>query len=343
VRPNDRKAPRNTVLVTDYAWPSLDIERAIVAEAGGQLLVAETGCEDEIVSMAPEADAILTNWKRVSPAALDAAPRCCIVARYGVGVDNIPVDRATELGILVANVPEFCTTEVSDHALGLLLTCARRIVPFDRMTRDGRWSLEIAPGLPRLRGQTLGLVGFGRIARVLAPKALALGLHVLAYTPRLEQEDGLGVEYTNDLDRLLAESDYVSLHAPATPETQRLIGERELQAMKSTAYLINTSRGSLVDEDALARGLNEGWIAGAALDVLACEPPPADHPLLSMENVIVTPHTAFYSDAAISELQTKAARNVAMALRGEPPPTTINRPVLERPECRVWARRRPVT
>ena len=343
MRPNDRKALLSTVLVTDYAWPSLDIEREILAEAGGKLLVAETGCEDEIVSMAPEADAILTNWKHVPAAALDAAPRCCIVARYGVGVDNIPVDRATELGILVANVPDFCTTEVSDHALALLLACARRIVRFDRVTRDRRWSLEIAPGLPRLRGQTLGLVGFGRIARALVPKALALGLHVLAYTPRLEQEDGHGVECTNDFQRLLAESDYVSLHAPATPETQRLIGKRELRAMKSTAYLINTSRGSLVDEDALARALNEQWIAGAALDVLACEPPPSDHQLLSMENVIITPHAAFYSDAAITELQTKAARNVAMALRGEPPQTTINRLVLEQPGCRVWARRRPVT
>jgi D-3-phosphoglycerate dehydrogenase / 2-oxoglutarate reductase len=333
----------STVLVTDYAWPSLDIERAILAEAGARLLVAETGCEDEIVSMAPEADAILTNWKRVPVAALDTAPRCCIVARYGVGVDNIPVDRATELGILVANVPDFCTTEVSDHALALLLACARRIVRFDRLTHEGRWSLDIAPGLPRLRGQTLGLVGFGRIARALVPKALALGLHVLAYTPRLQQEDGRCVDHTNDFQRLLAEADYVSLHAPATPETQRLIGERALRAMKSTAYLINTSRGALVDEDALARALKEGWIAGAAVDVLASEPPPSDHPLLSMENAIVTPHAAFYSEAAISELQAKAARNVAMALHGEPPQTTINRLVLEQPGCRIWGRRRPAT
>ncbi len=343
MRQNDRDAVGSTVLVTDYAWPSLDIERGILAEAGARLLVAETGGEDDNVSMAPEADAILTNWKRVPAAALDTAPRCCIVARYGVGVDNIPVDRATELGILVANVPDFCTTEVSDHALALLLACARRIVRFDRLTHANGWSLDIAPGLPRLRGQTLGLVGFGRIARALVPKALALGLHVLAYTPRLQEDDGCGVDCTNDVQRLLAESDYVSLHAPATLETQGLIGERELRAMKATAYLINTSRGSLVDEEALARALKEGWIAGAALDVLACEPPPSDHPLLSMENAIITPHAAFYSEAAISELQTKAAQNVAMALHGEPPQTTINRLVLEQPGCRVWARRRPVT
>ena len=342
MRLNDYEAMTSTVLVTDYAWPSLAIERGILAEADAKLLVTETGHEDEIVSMAPEADAILTNWKRVPVAALEAAPRCCIVARYGVGVDNIPVDRATELGILVANVPDFCTAEVSDHALALLLACARRIVPFDRSTHEGRWSLEIAPGLPRLSGQTLGLVGFGGIARALVPKVLALGLRVLAYTPRLQPGHVRGVDRTNNLQRVLAESDYVSLHAPATSETLGLIGEGELRAMKPTAYLINTSRGSLVDEDALARALNEGWIAGAALDVLASEPPPPDHPLLALENAIITPHAAFYSEAAIAELQRKAAWNVAMALRGEAPQTTINRVVLEQPGCRIWARHPPL-
>jgi D-3-phosphoglycerate dehydrogenase / 2-oxoglutarate reductase len=325
----------STVLVTDYAWPSLAIERAILAELDAGLVVAETGSESELVSLAPEADAILTNWARVPEAALEAAPRCCIVARYGVGVDNIPVERATELGILVANVPDFCLDEVSDHAIALLLACARRIVLFDRSTSAGGWNLDLAPGLPRLRGQTLGLVGFGNIARALVPKARGLGLRLLAHTPRLQEEEAAGVDCTRDLDRLLAESDYVSLHAPATPDTRGLIGERELRAMKPTAYLINTSRGSLVDEDALGRALTEGWIAGAALDVLVSEPPPPGHRLLSLDNAIVTPHAAFYSETAIEELQTKAAQNVAAALRGEIPETTINPSVLERPNLRL--------
>lgn len=325
----------STVLVTDYAWPSLGIERAILAELDAGLLVAETGSEAELVSLAPEADAILTNWARVPEAALEAAPRCRIVARYGVGVDNIPVERATELGILVANVPDFCLDEVSDHAIALLLACARRIVRFDRSTSAGRWNLDLAPGLPRLRGQTLGLVGFGNIARALVPKARGLGLRLLAHTPRLQEEASDGVECTPDIDRLLAESDYVSLHAPATADTRALIGERELRAMKPTAYLINTSRGSLVDEDALVRALTEGWIAGAALDVLVSEPPPPGHGLLALDNAIVTPHAAFYSETAIEELQTKAARNVAAALRGEVPETTINPAVLERPNLRL--------
>ena len=328
-----------TVLVTDYAWPSLDIERQILAGVGAELLVAETGEPDELVALAPAADAILTNWRRVPPEALDAAPRCLVVARYGVGVDNIPVERATELGILVANVPDFCLEEVSDHAIALLLACARRIVPFARSTAAGRWELGLGRGMPRLRGQTLGLVGHGNIARALIPKAQGLGLRVLVYTPRLRAGvQAPGVEATADLDRLLAESDYVSLHAPSTPETRGLIGEPQLRRMKPSAYLINTSRGALVEEAALERALQEGWIAGAALDVLAQEPPPPDHPLLARDDCIVTPHAAFYSEAAIAEVETKAASNVATVLRGEVPETTVNPAVLERPSFRL---RRP--
>jgi len=324
------------VLVTDYAWPSLDIEREILKAVDAELLVAETGDEAELVELAPTASAILTNWKRVPAAALDVAPDCVLVSRYGVGVDNIPVGHATSLGILVTNVPDFCLEEVSDHALALVLACARRVVPFARATRSGTWDLlGQGRGLPRLREQTLGLVGFGNIARAVVPKARGLGLRVLAYTPRLGDGPLDGIEATSDLERLLRESDYVSIHAPATPETRGLIGEPELRLMKPTAYLINTSRGALVDEDALARALSEGRLAGAALDVLAEEPPSPDHPLLALDNVVVTPHAAFYSETAIAELQTKAARNVATVLRGEVPETTLNRDVLAQPNCRL--------
>jgi D-3-phosphoglycerate dehydrogenase len=325
------------VLVTDYAWPSLDIEREVLASLGAELVVAETSDEDELLRLAPKVDAILTNWKRVPPAVLEGAPRCLVVSRYGVGVDNIPVGRATELGILVVNVPDFCLEEVSDHAMALVLACARRVVTFSRATRDGRWDLVgLGRGLPRLREQTIGLVGFGNIARALVPKARGFGMRVIAYTPRL----GAGstddrVELTSDLSHLLAESDYVSLHAPATAETQGLIGEDELRLMKPSAYLINTSRGALVDERALYCALAEGWIAGAALDVLGQEPPPPKDPLLALEHVIVTPHAAFYSETAIAELQTKAAGNVATVLRREVPATVVNPDVLERPNLRL--------
>jgi D-3-phosphoglycerate dehydrogenase len=303
--------------------------------------VAETGEEAELVELAPAADAILTNWKRVPSEALDAAPRCLVVSRYGVGVDNIPVEHATGLGILVVNVPDFCVEEVSDHAFALLLACARRVVTFARATRAGTWDLAAGRGLPRLREQTLGLVGFGNIGRALVPKARGFGMRVLAYTPRLAPGPlGESVETTNDLEYLLTESDYVSIHAPSTRGTHGLIGEAELRLMKPTAYLINTSRGALVDEDALERALREGWIAGAALDVLGQEPPPRNHPLLAFENIIVTPHAAFYSETAIAELEMKAARNVATVLSGRVPRTVINRDVLDRPNYRLS--RRPV-
>jgi D-3-phosphoglycerate dehydrogenase len=324
------------VLVTDYAWPSLDIEREILAEADAELVVAERGDEEELIGLAPPSSAILTNWKRLPAAALDAAPECLLVSRYGVGVDNIPVGRATELGILVSNVPDFCLEEVSDHAMALLLACARRVVTAAVTTREGRWDLDAIRGVPRLRGQTLGLVGFGNIGQRVVPKAHGFGLRVLAYTPRVTPGPGPGgVELTNDLDRLLAESDYVSIHAPATPDTRGLIGEAQLRRMKPSAYLVNTSRGALVDEAALERAVREGWIAGAALDVLSEEPPLPTHPLLRLENVIVTPHAAFYSEAAIVELQTKAAKNVATVLRGEVPATVVNPSVRESPAYRL--------
>jgi D-3-phosphoglycerate dehydrogenase len=329
------------VLVTDYAWPSLEIEREILGELDVELVVAESGEAAELVALAPGVDAILTNWRRLPEEALDAADRCLVVARYGVGVDNIPVAHATELGILVVNVPDFCVEEVSDHALALLLASARRLVRFSRSTRAGTWDLlGLGRGLPRLRGQRLGLIGFGNIARTLVPKAKGLGLDVLAYTPRLTagRDEATGVELTSDLAYLLATSDYISLHAPATAETRNLIGEAELRTMKPTAYLINTSRGALVDEAALERALNENWIAGAALDVLAEEPARPGHPLLGLDNAIVTPHAGFYSEPAIEELCTKAARNVASVLRGEVPPTLINPSVLDAPGYRLGRR-----
>jgi D-3-phosphoglycerate dehydrogenase / 2-oxoglutarate reductase len=335
---------RLRVLVTDFAWPSLDIERSILSELGAELVVADTGEEAELIELSSDVDGILTNWKRVPEAAVLGAPRCQIIARYGVGVDNIPVQLATELGIVVANVPDFCVNEVGDHAMGLLLACARRLVTFTSETRAGVWSLEHAPGLPRLAEQTLGIVGFGRIAQALVPRARGFGLRVLVYTPRLAAagtvpgELGAQVEVAASLDELLAAADYVSLHVPATTQSAGLIGEHALAQMKPTAYLINTSRGALIDEHALARALAEQRIAGAALDVLSSEPPPAENPLLCAPNLILTPHAAFYSDASIHEVQTRAAANVATVLTGEVPEHVVNPAVLEADALRMRVR-----
>ncbi len=329
------------VLVTDYAWPTLDVERSVLADVDVELVVAETGCEDELVALAGDVDAILTCWKPVTPAVLDAATRCRIVGRYGIGLDNIALEHATELGILVANVPDYCVDEVADHTIALLLALARRIVPLASRTANGGWGLHGAESIPRLRGQTLGIVGYGSIGRAVARRAAGFGLRVLAYTPRLTAADldpvvaAAGGEVTSDLGNLLERSDWISLHLPLTAGTEGLIDAAALDRMKPSARLINTSRGAVVDEKALAAALESKRIAGAALDVLRREPPPGDHPLLRRDDVIVTPHAAFYSAAAIEELARRAAQEVARVLRGERPESLVNPAVLGRENARL--------
>ena len=328
---------RFRVLITDYAWDSLDIERRALGLVGAELLVADTGDEAELVALAPQADAILTNWKRVTPAVLDASPRCRIVSRYGVGVDNIAVNHATELGIIVTNVPDYCVEEVSDHALALLMACARSIPAYDRTMQQGRWDLPAGKPMYRMRGRTLGLVGYGRIGQALADKAKGIGLRVLAHTPDIEEGERDGVTCTRNLTWLLSESDYVSLHTPLTDATRGMVNSDFLAQMRPGAFLINTARGAVIDEPALADALARDVIRGAALDVLSAEPPPADHPLLGLPNCLITPHCAFTSVESLEELQQRASAHVALALQGELPPHVVNPAVLNAANLRVWA------
>ena len=326
----------NRILITDIAWPDIEIEKEVLAAVDGEPVIAGSGTPEEIIALAPQADAILTCWKDVPAEALDVAPNCRIVSRYGIGLDNIPVDHATGLGMLVTNVPDFCLEEVSDHVMALLLATARQLLPLVRTPERSDWSRDTPRPIPRVRGQTLGVIGFGNIGRALVPKALGLGLRVIAYTPRLRAEDApAGVEVTNDLGALLAASDYVTIHCPLTEETAHMIDAEALEQMKPSALLINTSRGGVIDEGALIRALQTGEIAGAALDVTDPEPPAADNPLLDLENVIVTPHAAFYSVAATADLARKAAENVVTVLQGNVPKTLINVAVLEQDNCRL--------
>ncbi len=324
------------VLVTDYNWPSLAIETEVFRAAGAELIVSETGAEADLVRLAPQADAILTCWKLVTPAVLDAAPRCRIVSRYGVGLDNIAVQHATDLGMWVTNVPDYCMEEVSDHAMALLLACARRVPLFSAATQAGVWNLKAGWPLPRLRGQTLGIIGFGRIGKALAPKAAGFGLKLLVYSPHARPEEVAPYgELTNDLGHLLSTADYISLHVPLTDATRGLINATTLRQMKPSAFLINTSRGAVIDEAALLEAVQQKVIAGAALDVLTQEPPAPGHPLMGQPNITLTPHAAFYSEAAIEELQHKAAEHVVQALRGEVPGNVINPQVRQQANFRA--------
>ncbi len=325
------------VLITDYVWPSTEPEETVLRdEADAEAIVAPNGDETTLAALAADVDAIMTCFAQVTPAVLRAAPKCVAVGRFGVGVDNIAVDTATELGMAVTYVPDYCVDEVSDHAMALLLGWNRRVALFDNaVKRDGWGSVPLTMRMMRLRGKTLGVVGFGRIGQAVAQKALAFGFRILAHDPYMTPEQcALRGARRADLDTLLRESDFVTLHSPLVPETENMIGARELALMKRDALLINCARGALIDEDALHHALTTGEIAAAALDVMADDHPPADHPLLALDNIIITPHVAFFSQEATLELERRAAREVACVLNGVMPDNLVNPAVLEHPNPR---------
>lgn len=324
------------VLITDVAWPDIEIEREVLAGVGAEVVMAERGDEEELCARAPDADAILVCWRNLSTEVLERARRCRIVSRYGIGLDNIPVQRATELGILVARVPDFCVDEVAEHVMALILASTRGLLDYVRSTADGEWNQKSPGPVLRLRGKTLGLVGYGNLARGVVPRALGFGLEVIAFTPRLSQADvGAGVSIASSLDELLERSDFVSLHLPLTPESRHLIDADALKRMKPGSLLINTSRGAIVDESALLDALETGQIGGAALDVLDPEPPDPHNSLLRHPRVLITPHVAFYSSEAVEELQRRAAQHVARVFVGKSPPHLVNPQVLNQHNCRL--------
>ena len=324
------------ILITDYAWSSLEPERQVLADIGADLIVAESGEEEELLTHAPAVDAILTCWKPVRECVITDATNCQVIARYGIGLDNIDVETATESGIIVTNVPAYCVDEVSDHAMSLLLACARKIAYFNTAVKSGTWNQNIGNQMYRLRGKTLGIVGFGRIAKALIPKAIAFGLDVNVDSPRTSEE----LIQSHDANKvsfqaLLKTSDFISIHAPLTTETEHMFGQDEFKAMKATAFLINTARGGIVDTAALTAALQNGEIAGAGIDVLETEPPENDEILLSLDNAIITPHAAFISEESILELQVTAAQSVAQVLTGKLPESVVNPSVLKRPNLRA--------
>ncbi|HJS07997.1 MAG TPA: C-terminal binding protein [Pirellulales bacterium] len=309
-------------LLTDYAWPELDIERRILGVADVELVVAEHKDAAALAELARDCDAIMTNWAKVPESVIAAAPKCRIVCRLGIGLDNIDVAAAKRRNIPVTNVPDYCLIEVAEHALSLLLALSRKVAFYHHETKQGRYVLQAGPILRRIEGQTLGIVGLGNIGRKLAEKAAPLGMRILA-TTRSRRQPLSGVKLV-DLDKLLTESDYVSLHLPLTPETKHRIGPAELVRMKPSAYLINTARGGLIDTAALARALTEGRLAGAALDVQDPEPPDLSQPPYNDPRVIVTPHAAFVSQESLANLRERVARQVVDRLQGRRPENVVN-------------------
>ena len=319
------------VLITDYVWPSVEPERAVLAAGGAEIIVAPDGQEETLVSLAGEVDGILTCFAKVTENVVRAAGKCVVIGRYGVGVDNIDVDTATELGIAVTYVPDYCIPEVSDHVMAMLLAWNRRIPMFDRATKTKGWGVEgLGMRIMRLEGKKLGIVGFGRIGRGVSDKARAFGMEVLISDPFVTAEaasDAGGRKV--EMAELLRDSDFVTLHVPLIPQTRNIIGRDELAQMKPEAFLINAARGGLIDEHALYDAITAGEIAGAGLDVLVDLDPPLDHRLIQLDNVVVTPHTAFFSQEAVLELEERAAGEVVRVFQGRMPDNLVNPAVLD--------------
>lgn len=310
------------VLFTDLPWGDSAIERAALSQSGAEVIEAPDGEEATLVDLAREASAIATCWAKVTERVIESAPRCRLVARMGIGLDNIAISAATARGIPVTNVPDYCVEEVAEHALALVLALARNVAFFHLRTKRGEYDLQAAPPMRRLSTLTLGLFGLGRTGQAVARKARGLGLAVIAHTASGD-DHGSGCRMVS-FDELLAHSNFLSIHAPLTDQTHHVFDAAALRRMKPTAALINTSRGGIVDADALLAALQAGRLAGAGLDVFEPEPPDLSHPLYRDERVIVTPHAAFVSRESLNDLRQRVCAQIASALSGNRPENVVN-------------------
>jgi D-3-phosphoglycerate dehydrogenase len=311
--------------------PSMAAERKVFDGHKIEVETVEARCatEDDLIVVAGDADAILGGGRLFTRRVMESLPKCRAIVTYSVGFDGIDVDAATDNGILVVNNPAraWCVEEVSNHALTLLLACAKKLTILNDLVKKGRWqdTRGALPPMAPVHGQTLGLIGCGNIGCMTAHKAECFGLSLIGCDPYIEESRAVdcGIKLMSMRD-LLRRADFVSLHTPLDKQTFHLIGEAELKLMKTTAYLINTSRGSVIDEPALIKALQDGTIAGAGLDVFEKEPVASDNPLLKMENVVVLPHSASYSDAALTVQPVNPAEEVARVLMGRWPLNPVN-------------------
>jgi len=319
---------RYKVVVVNLGYESFELEREILKPVGAELFLSSKDCQTEadVMDAAHEADAILVREAPVSSDVIHALKNLKIIARYGVGVDNIDLDAARKRHIYVSNVPDYCAEEVSDHAVALVLACVRTIVLRDNRVRGGQWETDIQDAVYRTTGKCVGLLGYGRIARAFHRKWNGfLPSSVLVHDPFISEEviTGSGGKSVS-LDTLFRDSDYISLHLPLNPQTHHLVNEHRLKSMKKTAILVNTARGALIDEAALEKALCRGWILAAGLDVFEKEPLPETHPFKQMDNLVMTSHVGWYSKESGKELQSKAAKEVFNVLSGKEPTAWVN-------------------
>jgi len=315
------------VVLTDYVWESLDVEHEILGGLA-DIVPIQTTDPEKFFPEAADCNALLNTYGGpITAEVMARMPNCLVISRYGIGVDTIDLESATEAGIIVTNNPTYCVEEVAEHTIAMLLASARKIAFYDRLVRQGTWA--VPPGKPmfRLAGSTCGLVGFGNIARRVAKAAAGLDMHVLYSDPFVEQNQFNAPGEKVELDQLLAESDYVCIHAPLLPQTRGMFGADQFAQMKNTAVIVNCSRGPIIDTNALVNALNDQTIAGCALDTTDPEPLTKDHALHGRENVIINPHTAWYSEQAMAGLQAGAPNEVRLVLQGEWPRNVVNKDV----------------
>lgn len=321
------------VAVTDYVFPDLDSERKILAENDAEMIIAQCESADEVVSIAKDADVILnTYFGPLDEKVFSKLQKCKAVIRYGIGTDSIDIDSATQHGIMVANVPDYCCEEVSDHAVASMLSLLRKLPLSDRRIRQGEWSLQYLKPMNRIKDLTIGIVGMGRIGRLSAKKISVFGSQIIFSDPFITEDDvkevGLNLKKVA-LDDLVAKSDAILIHAPAIAETYHLVDSALFQKMQRRPVIVNCARGSLIDTDALIEALSQGQISGVALDVIEGVPPlDLGSPISQFENVILSPHSAWYSEEALVDLRKLALEEVLRVLKGGHPNSLLNPAVL---------------
>ncbi len=320
---------KSKILVTE-ALP-LFLEERKILEKYANVKLAKNTTEDNLAEEVGDVDIIMVVYAKITEKIIDSAKKLKGIVRYGMGYDNIDIAAATERGIPVAYVPDYCVSSAADHAFAILLALNRRLLIADKIVRTGKyvdtWTTPSEKIKSRdLEGKLLGIIGLGKIGRLLVKRAKGFDMKLLAYDPYVKEDSAreLGVELV-DLDTLLRDSDFISIHAPLLPTTRRMIGERELKLMKKNAYLINVARGPLVDERALYTALKDGWIAGAGIDVYEKEPPDPENPLFKLENIVLTPHIAWYSEDALRRLEMSAVDEAIRILQGQQPRNVVNK------------------
>lgn len=329
------------VVITDYDYPDLSIETSILSEIGAEVIGAQCKTEEELIEVAHDAHGILVEYAKVSENVISKMKKCIIIARYGVGVDIVDVKAATENGIIVTNVPGYCVSEVADHAMAMFLTMARRIREYDKAVREGKWHWDACGyKIHRIAGMTAGIVGYGRIGSAIASRLKPFGLKILVYDPYADknkiESDGCKPA---PFEELLKNSDVIFIQAPLTEETRGMFNRKTFSMMKDGAFIVNTARGPIIENEALYEALSAGKLGGAALDDLEEEPAKQKNwkptnPIFKLNNLVVSPHSAYYSEESLIEARRTAASEVARALTGTLPQNIVNKEVLNSPNLR---------